>query len=368
MSNNDYKSLNKNEKLNRQKEISKTFLKLGFIAFGGPAAHISMMDDEIVEKRKWLPREKFVDFIGVSNLIPGPNSTEMVMYLGRQRGGVLGLFNAGISFIIPAMVITLIFAYLYVEYGSVPQVSSILDGIKPVTIAIVIRALLKLSKTVIKDKLSLIFAIIIFGVYLLGLSEIPLLLLSGIFIMIIKNRDRMKNRFMSISGPLIFLVFLKIGAVLYGSGYVLLAFLEAEFVEKLGVLTRSQIIDAVAIGQLKPGPIFTTATFVGYLLSGTSGAILATIGIFLPSFLIVLILAPLLEKVRDSIWIAGLLDGINIASLVLMLGVSITLARESILSIPSLLIFAISYLLISKFKINVVWLIILGGIIGWIIG
>ena len=368
MSEKDYKKLNKEEKLDRQKEISRVFLKLGFIAFGGPAAHISMMDDEIIDKRKWISREKFVDFIGASNLIPGPNSTEMVMYLGGQRGGILGLFNAGISFIIPAMIITLVFAYLYVEYGSIPQVSSILDGIKPVTIAIIIRALYRLSKTVIKDKLALIFGIIVFGLYILGISEISLLFISGIIIMLIKNWDKMKNRFMSIASPLIFLTFLKIGAVLYGSGYVLLAFLEAEFVERLGLLTTAQIIDAVAIGQLKPGPIFTTATFVGYLLNGISGAILATIGIFLPSFLIVLLLGPLLEKLRNSPWIAGILDGINIGSLVLMLGVSITLATESIISIPTFIIFSLSYLLITKFKVNAVWLIIFGGIIGWFIG
>lgn len=368
MTNNDYRDLNKKEKISRHKEISKVFLKLGLIAFGGPAAHISMMDDEIIEKRKWISRQKFVDFIGASNLIPGPNSTEMVMYLGQQRGGVLGLFNAGISFITPAMIITLVFAYLYLHYGSIPQVSSILEGVKPVTIAIIINALYRLSKTVIKDKFDLFFGILIFGLYMLGIGEIPLLFLSGTFIMLIKNNDKIKNKFLSISSPLIFLMFLKIGAVLYGSGYVLLAFLEAEFVEKLGVLTTSQIIDAVAIGQLKPGPIFTTATFIGYLLNGSSGAMLATIGIFLPSFLIVLILAPLVEKVRNSSWIGGLLDGINIASLVLMLGVSITLATESIINIPRFLIFGLSYLLITKFKVNVVWVIMLGGIIGWIIG
>lgn len=368
MVNNDYKFLNKRERLNRQKEITRIFLKLGLIAFGGPAAHISMMDDEIIEKRKWISREKFVDFIGVTNLIPGPNSTEMVIYLGQQRGGVLGLFNAGISFIFPAMIISLIFAFLYLEYGNIPEVNSILWGIKPVTIAIVIKALYRLSKTVIKDKFVLIFGIIIGGVYFLGISEISLLFITGFIMMLIKNKYKMKNKFLSISSPLIFLIFLKIGAVLYGSGYVLLAFLEAEFVDKLGILTRAEIIDAVAIGQLKPGPIFTTATFIGYLLNGISGAILATIGIFVPSFLIVLILGPALEKVRNSTWLAGFLDGINIASLILMLGVSVKLATSSIVNIPTFLIFSISYILITKFKVNVVWVIILGGITGWVIG
>ncbi|MDR7871127.1 MAG: chromate transporter [Tissierellaceae bacterium] len=369
MENKDYNLLNKEERFKRQKEITRTFLKLGFIAFGGPAAHISMMDDEIVEKKKWISRESFVDFIGATNLIPGPNSTEMVIYLGLKRGGVLGLMNAGISFIFPAMVITLIFAYLYSQYGSIPQVTSILAGIKPVTIAIVIRALYRLSKTVLKEKFSYIFGLFIFGVYILGgISEIPLLFIAGFIMMIIKNKERLKNKFFSISSPLIFLIFLKIGSVLYGSGYVLLAFLEAEFVEKLGVLSTATIIDAVAIGQFKPGPIFTTATFVGYLLNGVSGAIFATIGIFLPSFLIVLILNPIVEKVRSSDLVAGLLDGINIGSLVLMLGVSIKLASDSIVNIPTLLIFAVSYLLISKFKVNSVWVILLGALTGWILG
>lgn len=364
----NYKLLSRKDRLKRQAEISKVFIKLGFIAFGGPAAHISMMDDEIVEKRRWISRERFVDFIGVSNLIPGPNSTEMVIYLGLQRGGLLGLINAGTSFILPAMLLTLVFAYLYREYGSIPQITSILAGIKPVTIAIVINALFRLSKAIIKDRMTIFFAIIIGVIYLLGVAEIPLLFVSGLIMMIIKNRNRMKNRFHSISAPSIFFVFLKIGSVFYGSGYVLLAFLEAELVNGLGVLTRSEIIDAVAIGQFIPGPLFTTATFVGYLLKSTSGAIFATIGIFLPAFIIVLILNPIIEKIRESDFIAGLLDGINIASLVLMLAVSIKLASDSIINIETLSIFLTASYLILKFKINSAWIIILGGLAGWIIG
>jgi len=365
---NDYKSLTKAEKKDRQKEIVKVFLKLGAIAFGGPAAHISMMDEEIIEKRKWISREKFIDFMGATNLIPGPNSTEMVIYLGLQRGGILGLFSAGISFILPAMIIIMIFGFFYLEYGSIPQVTSILNGIKPVIIAIVIQALYRLGKSLIKNRLSLVFGLVVGGIYLLGISEIPLLFIAGFIMMMIKNRDRIKDRFFSISLPLIFFTFLKIGSVLYGSGYVLLAFLEAEFVEKLQVLTMTQIIDAVAIGQFTPGPVFTTATFIGYLLNGFLGAILATIGIFLPAFLLVLILNPVMDRIRSSTWIGGFLDGINIASLVLMFSVSIRLTTSSIYDGITFLIFIASYFFITKLKINSVWCILGGGLLGWFRG
>lgn len=366
MEDKDYRSLNKEEKMERLKEISMVFLKLGFLAFGGPAAHISMMDEEIIEKRKWISREKFVDFIGASNLIPGPNSTELVIYLGSQRGGTLGLFLAGASFVIPAMIITLIFAYFYQNYGSVPQVSSILDGVKPAIIAIVIQALYRLGKSIIKSKFALIFAIMTLGLYLLGLGEIPLLLISGIIMLIIKNSSSLREKHFSLALPMIFLLFLKIGFVLYGSGYVLLAFLEAEFVEKLGLLTTTQIVDAIAIGQFKPGPVFATATFIGYLLNGVPGAILATIGIFLPAFVLVLILNPIMHRLRESKILSTMLDGVNIGSLVLMLVVSVKLGIASINNWITALIFIASYFAITKLKINSVWAILAGGLIGWL--
>ncbi|TJX13048.1 chromate transporter [Tissierella creatinini] len=367
MDNLDYKSLSKKEKINRQKEIVKVFLKFGFIAFGGPAAHIAMMDEEIIEKRKWISREKFLDFMGASNLIPGPNSTEMVIYLGSQRGGNLGLFLAGASFIIPAMIITLIFAYFYKNYGTIPQVSSILYGIKPAIIAVIIQALLRLRKSVIKDKPSFLFVLISIGIYLLGVGEIPLLLISSLIMLIIKNSHELKDRFLSLPLAMIFWLFLKIGLVLYGSGYVLLAFLEAEFVGRLGVLTTTQIIDAIAIGQFKPGPVFATATFIGYLLHGIPGAILATIGIFLPAFLLVLILNPIMHKLRESKILSAMLDGVNIGSLVLMLVVSIKLGMASITNWITAIIFLVSYVAITKLKINSVWTIIAGGVIGFIV-
>lgn len=361
-----YSSLSKEEKLKRQKEITMVFLKLGILAFGGPAAHISMMDEEIVQKRKWLTRDKFMDFIGTTNLIPGPNSTEIGLLVGFERGGILGLLNAGISFILPAMIIILLFARAYVLYGSVPQVEAVLYGIKPVIMAIVLQALFRLGRSAIKNKLQLLFALGIGGLYLLGIKEIPLLMIAGILMSVILNMDRLRDKFLSFSLPLIFLTFLKIGSVLYGSGYVLLAFLEAEFIKKYNVLTYRQILDSIAIGQFTPGPVFTTATFIGYLLEGTLGAILATIGIFLPAFLIVLILNPIIPKLRESKWIGNALDGINIASLILMAIVSIKLGITSIIDILTVVIFISSLFTIIKLRINSAWVIIAGGIIGLI--
>lgn len=369
INNKNYKDLDKKEKINRLKEIGKIFLKLGTLAFGGPAAHIAMMDEEIVQKRKWLSREKFMDLLGATNLIPGPNSTELAIHLGFERGGILGLFIAGVTFIIPPMLMVLIFAITYVKFGSIPQVGSVLYGIKPVIVAIIVQALYRLSKSVIKDKLTLLIAIFTLGISLLGIPEIPLLFIAGFIMMIIQNYKKIRNRLFGVALlPLasVFLIFLKIGSVLYGSGYVLLAFLEGEFVRKLGVLTTEQLLDAVAVGQFTPGPVFTTATFVGYLLNGIPGAVLATIGIFLPAFLLVLAINPVIPKLRNSPWIAGMLDGINIASLVLMAVVSIKLGLISLIDFLTIGIFIFSLFTIIKFKINSAWMIIAGGIIGWI--
>jgi len=367
MENKDYKDLTTEEKKMRQIEITKTFTKLGFLAFGGPAAHIAMLEEETIHKRKWLDREKFMDFMGATNLIPGPNSTEMVIMVGYERGGVLGLLNGGLSFILPAMFIVLIFAVMYVSYGSLPQITSVLDGVKAVIMAVIIHALYRLFRSVIKTKLSLVFALVIGVLYFLGLGEIPLLFIAGLLMMLIKNKDKFLGKTYSLSIPLIFLTFLKIGAVLYGSGYVLLAFLEAEFVHRLGVLTNQQILDAVAVGQFTPGPVFTTATFLGYVMGGFPGAILATIGIFLPAFVIVGLIKPIIPKLRENKYLSGALDGINIASLVLMAFVSVKLGLASIFNITTALIFIVSLIGIIKFKINSAWLIIAGGVVNFIV-
>ncbi len=364
-----YSDLNKVEKKNRLYEVFKVFLKLGFTAFGGPAAHIGMMDEEIIEKRKWISREKFIDLIGATNLIPGPNSTELAIFMGYERAGILGLLLAGVSFILPAMLIILVLAIVYVKFGTIPQVSSILYGIKPVIMAIIIQALYRLGKSVIKNKISIIFALGIFGLYFLGVKEITLLFVSAVLMLVISNFKSIKDKFYSISViplSLLFLIFLKIGAVLYGSGYVLLAFLEAEFIDKYGLLTMEQLLDAVAIGQFTPGPVFTTATFIGYLLNGIPGAILATIGIFIPSFLVVWAINPLIPKLRKSKITAAMLDGVNIGSLVLMTIVSLKLGLASLINPLTIIMFIISFLILMKYKVNSAWLIIAGGAIGWI--
>lgn len=366
-----FKELDKPEKQYRLKEIIQVFFKLGILAFGGPAAHIAMMEDEIIEKRKWITRQKFMDLIGTTNLIPGPNSTEMAILLGLERGGILGLILGGISFILPAMAITMIFAFVYVKFGSIPEVEHILYGIKPVVIAMILHALFRLSKSVIKNKTHILLAIFAGLIYILGLGEIGLLFISGLIMMLIVNRDRMKKKLRSvepISLSIIFLTFLKIGSVLYGSGYVLLAFLETEFIEKLGVLTMPQLMDAVAAGEFTPGPVFTTSTFIGYLLRGLPGALVSTIGIFLPSFVIVLLINPIIPKLRSSSWASGMLDGINVASLVLMAVVTMKLGIASLTSWLAIIIFIASFYIQSKFKISSALLVLGGGLIGWFSG
>lgn len=366
MDNKDYKELNRSEKMMRQREILATFSKLGILAFGGPAAHIAMLEEETIKKKGWLSREKFLDFMGATNLIPGPNSTEMVMLVGYERGGLLGLYTAGISFIVPAMLIVLAFAVAYVNYGSLPQLGSILEGVKAAIMAVIVHALYRLFRSAVKDKFSLAFGIVMGSIYLLGIGEIPLLFIAGLLMLMIKNKDKLMGKTKSLAVPLIFLTFLKIGSVLYGSGYVLLAFLEAEFVEGFGALTSQQILDAVAVGQFTPGPVFTTATFIGYVLGGIPGALVATLGIFLPAFVIASLIKPIIPKMRSSKWLSAALDGINIASLVLMAVVSIKLGLASIVGPITALIFIGSMIGIMRFKINTVWLIIGGGLLTFV--
>ncbi len=353
-------------------EIIRVFLRLGLFAFGGPAAHIAMMEDEIVNRRKWVNKEKFVDMLGLTNLIPGPNSTEMAIMLGYAHGGKLGLLLAGVSFILPAMLIVLLFAVLYQKFGSVPSVGHMLDGIKPVVIAIVAQAVYRLGKTVLKNADAAIIAAAAFTAYMLGVKEIPLLLAAAALMLVIRllrrpDKPTPKPRlhaFEPLSLGMLFLVFLKIGAVLYGSGYVLIAFLRTEFVERFGVLTSQQLIDAVAVGQFTPGPVFTTATFVGYVIHGFPGAIVSTVGIFLPSFLLVLILNPLLERLRASKTLSHILDGLNAGSVALMAAVTVQLGREALVSVPAVIIAIVSAFLLIRYKVNSTWLILGGGLIG----
>jgi chromate transporter len=370
----------------RLTEVAGLFLKLGFTAFGGPAAHIAMMHDETVNKRKWLTDQEFLDLIGATNLIPGPNSTEMAIHIGFLRAGWLGLIIGGACFILPAMLIVMALAWVYIRYGSATQANWLLYGVKPVVISIIVQALWRLGQKAIKGPFIVVTSLAVLVLYFFGINEIALLFGGGLFVMIATNFRRLRNKVMEISllapftglnyllpytliSPpfglsLLFLTFLKIGAILYGSGYVLLAFLRADFVVRFGWLTDQQLVDAVAIGQVTPGPVFTTATFIGFILGGFPGALLATLGIFLPSFFFVAISNPLIPRVRNSAWVSGLLDGVNVASLGLMAAVTWQLGRASLIDPLTILIALISFGLLFQYKINSTWVIAGGAIIG----
>jgi chromate transporter len=363
-------------------EVAALFLKLGFTAFGGPAAHIGIMHDEVVVKRKWLTDEQFLDLLGATNLIPGPNSTEMAIHIGYLRAGWLGLIVGGLGFILPATLIVLTLSWLYVKFGTTPQVGWLLYGIKPVVVAIIAQALWTLGSKALKTKALIIVGIIVFVLYFLGVNEILLLFAGGLVIMVISNAQRIRNvnavallpfilmalsqATIPFSLPVLFLTFLKIGSVLYGSGYVLLAFLRADFVLRLGWLTDQQLLDAVAIGQVTPGPLFTAATFIGYMLGRTPGALLATLGIFLPSFIFVAISNPLIPKIRNSTWASSLLDGVNASALGLMAAVTFQLATSSLTDLSTVIIATISLILLLRYKINSTWLIAGGAIAGFV--
>lgn len=366
-------------------EVSALFLRLGITGFGGPAAHIAMMHDEVVKRRKWLTDPEFLDLLGATNLIPGPNSTEMAIHIGYLRAGWLGLILGGVCFILPAMLIVLALAWVYVQYGATPAAGWLLYGVKPAIIAIVARALWDLGRKALKGPLTLMVGAGVAIAYFLNVSEIALLLVGGLIVLIGLNLRRAPidrgatvlfpwtaaNLGVSVAAaaaPLslgvLFLTFLKIGSVLYGSGYVLLAFLRSEFVVGLGWLTDRQILDAIAIGQVTPGPVFTTATFIGYVLAGTPGALLATLGIFLPSFIFVAISNPFIPRLRKSPWVSGLLDGVNAASLGLMAAVTVQLAQASLVDPLTLGIGIASFLLLARFKLNATWLVAGGALIG----
>jgi chromate transporter len=364
------------------KEVLLLFLRLGATSFGGPAAHTAIMHDEVVRRRKWLSDQKFLDLIGVTNLIPGPNSTEMAIHIGFLRAGWPGLIAGGLGFIMPAFCIVLILAWAYVRYGSSPQVGWILYGIKPVVIAIILQALWQLSRKALKGYLLFIIGAGVVLGYFLGVNEIILLFGGGLIVLLAENFKKIKTSghlsswlpmigfpalaTTTFSSSLLFLSFLKIGAVLYGSGYVLLAFLRSEFVLRLGWLTEKQLLDAVAIGQFTPGPFFTTATFIGYVLGGFKGAILATTGIFLPSFIFVAISYRLLQRYKDSRVVRSLLNGVNASALGLMAAVAWQLGLASITDLLTVLIALGSFILLSCFKVNSTWLIVGGGVIGMI--
>ena len=376
----------------RLAELAGLFLKLGTIGFGGPAATIAMMEDEVIRRRHWLTQEEFLDLLGATNLIPGPNSTEMAIHIGRRRAGRLGLLVAGSCFILPAALFVGILSWAYVHYGRLPEAEGLLYGVKPVVLAIILQAVWRLGRSALKTKLLMITGIIAAILSFLGVNELVVLFGAGIVLAGYRSWISRKNKaanLLSVIWPGIpiaaatattsaaaavpfglwqlFFFFLKIGSVLFGSGYVLLVFLRADLVDRWHWLTESQLLDAIAVGQITPGPVFTTATFIGYLLSGTSGAILATVGIFLPAFVFVAISGPLIPRLRRSPAAGVFLDGVNAASLALMAVVMIQLARAALVDISTLVIGAAAAFLLLRYKLNSMWLVLGGTIAGMLI-
>ncbi|MFT7072531.1 MAG: chromate transporter [Patiriisocius sp.] len=367
------------------KEVGLVFFKLGCFAFGGPAAHIAMMEDEVVTKRKWMTRDHYLDLIGATNLIPGPNSTEMTMHCGHERAGKKGLFVAGISFIFPAVFITGILAYLYVTYGTLPEVAPFIKGIQPAVLAIIASAIFKLGKKALKNwELTLIGAFVLIA-SLVGIHEVLALLIGGIvggsyFFLKSKSQNNTlsscfpfllpfitSETFSSIGTLKIFLTFLKVGSILYGSGYVLFAYLDAELVAT-GLLTNAALLDAIGIGQFTPGPVLSTATFIGFQLGGLWGSIAATAGIFLPSFLFVLILTPFIPKMRKSRVLGYFLDSVNVAAVAVMAAVLITMSIATLSDWRSVIITIIAAILIFWVKkVSVIWVVIIGASLGYLL-
>ena len=364
------------------KQVAAVFFKLGLFAFGGPAAHIAMMEHEVVTKRAWMTREHYLDLIGATNLIPGPNSTEMTMHCGYQRAGKKGLFIAGISFVFPAVFITAILGYLYVLYGTLPQVQPFIKGIQPAVIVIIASAVIKLGKKAVKNWELALLGTLFLAASLLGFDQVLVLFAGGLLGMcyfLIKSKIQHTTPLFAppfmiliaseigakLTAMGIFLKFLKVGSILYGSGYVLFAYLDTELVTT-ALLSQTQLIEAIGIGQFTPGPVLSTATFIGYQLGGFWGAIAATAGIFMPSFLFVWLLNPLIPKMRKSKVLGYFLDSINVAAVAIMLAVLITMSKQTIVDWQATLIAVVSGILIFGFKkVSVMWVLIIGAILGY---
>lgn len=392
-------ALTPEERSERLRELARLFLWLGTVAFGGPAAHIAMMEDEVVRRRGWVTHGTFLDMIGACNLIPGPNSTEMAIHIGHRRAGLAGLMVAGGCFIAPAVAITIAIAWAYVRFGSMPQVTGALYGIKPVIIAVVMQALWRLWPGTARTLPLAVITVAATIAALAGFNEIAILFAAGFVaigvamaltslwprggitaaiaaptaILAAPRSTASLAGAAAVAGTVaaapfslarMFLLFVKIGSVLFGSGYVLLAFLQADFVDRLHWLTRSQLLDAVAVGQFTPGPVFCTATFIGYLLGSASGSLIATAGIFLPAFVFVAISGPLLPRLRRSPIAGAFLDGVNAASLALMIAVTWDLGRAAIVDVPTVALALIAAIALIRFRINSAWLIVGGGIAG----
>jgi len=373
------------EPTGRLKEVALLFLWIGATAFGGPAAYIAIMQRETVRYRHWLDDQSFLDLVGATNLIPGPNATEMALYLGLVRAGWLGYTVSGVLFIIPGMAATLALAWVYVTYSSLPQVGWVLYGVKPIVIAIVIQALWDLGRKGVKDALTAVVGAAVIALYFLGFNEIALLFAGAAVVLLFHFvRRLLKGEFSTLSlSPLLglpvpmlsagvvpfsqttlFLTFLKIGAVIYGSGYVLFAFFNSEFVVHLGWLNHQQLLDSIAVGQITPGPVATSATFVGYLIGGWPSALLATLAFFLPSFFFVALISRFVPLLRKKWWSGAFLDGVNVSALGLMVAVTWTLGRAGVVDWFTIALAVVALVLVFRFKVNSAWLVVGGGVLG----
>jgi chromate transporter len=371
------------------REVALVFLKLGTIAFGGPAAHIALMEDEFVTRRQWLTREQFLDRLGAANLIPGPSSTEMAIFIGFEKRSWPGLLVAGCAFIIPAAILVGVIAAAYVRYGTLPQVNGVLYALKPVVIAVVIQAFWKLARSAVKSVWIAIVGGVAAVLYATRVHEVLILAIAATLAgapALYRQLARLRERTVGVLMPLspahvlvaagtaaipiglwrLFLVFAKIGAVLFGSGYVLLAFLRADLVNRLHWLTERQLLDAVAVGQVTPGPVFTTATFIGYIIGGVPGAVVATIGVFAPAFIFVAVSGFMIPRIRRSKIAGSMLDGVVVGSLALMGVVAWQLGRAAIIDLPTLVIAIVSTGLLLRFRVNSAWLIAAAGAFGWL--
>ena len=364
------------------REVAELFLKLGLTAFGGPAAHIAMMEQEVVLRRRWLSRQEFLDLLGAVNLIPGPSSTELAIFLGYRRAGWPGLLLGGACFILPAALLVTAIAWAYVRFGRLPQIQGMLYGVKPVVIALVAQALWKLGRTAVKTKYLLILGLLAAALNAFGVNPLAVLLGAGLLTAATRLPRRADSTVAGFCGPFLgiapalpavafpvglwplFLFFLKIGSIVFGSGYVLLAFLRADLVTHWHWLTENQLLDAVAVGQFTPGPVFTTATFIGYTLAGTAGAATATVAIFLPSFLLVAMIGPFAPRLRQSAVAGAFLDGVNIAALALMAVVTVQLGAAAFVDAFAVALALVSAALLLRFEVNAAWLALGGIIIG----
>jgi len=363
-------------------EVAALFFKLGAISFGGPAAHIALMEQEVVVKRGWLSREHFLDLLAATNLVPGPNATEMAIHIGFVRAGWPGLVAGGVAFIVPAFLISLALAIVYVRFGTLPQGAALFYGVNPAVMAIILTATYRLGRTAIRDKAAVALGVACLGAVMLGVNEVMVLLAAGVAGILIYASPRwpwLAALALSIGSPgaaltlahylddrlvRLGLFFLKVGALIFGSGMVLFAFIQRDVVTGYGWLTLQQLLDAIAVGQMTPGPVLSSATFIGYLVAGAPGAVISTIAVFFPSFVIVALIGPWIPRLRQSPIAQAFLRGVNAAVVALILSVSLALFRSAVVDVWTALVVVVGWVALLRFKVNTLWLVMGGAVVG----